>query len=281
MTSNDIITITLDNNNVPLDYDSSDENIIAKQGRKPYDKSIPRGTIPDKFGKTYEGSYDIPNWISRQSLINSLDGKADPDKLERYIEIKKSKGYIEIFPPWRKSIPKLKPSTTLCYLTKENTFRSGGFLLSVHFSNKMYKSDITLPEKKLYLLYRGFSRKNATVFPLQEDDIQRMWVKLKKQKIDKSTQRVILPIPYNITNYYMTVPDDYGNNIIIKYFRDNYDKDKFLDTEKWKKIQQNGWAFTNGTQNYEGIGPCIDDYNDVQELNVILDENTGIMKIKL
>lgn len=246
--------------------------MITKPGRQAYDPSIPREPLdPSKLKKPEFGV------VSRQKTINiGPDGTADLEQLNKYKEILTKKGFEQI-PP--NDIYDVKLGTRVAYLTTDNKWRSGGFLADIKNSNTLHGTKKLLDEYKIYIIYKGF---NGAAFTVQLEDIGELWVRNKKKpKISKREQKelkkkkmqereekkaaglaysdsesesetgheiknpVLVKIPVDKTNFPLILEDEHGTKSVIKYFRDEHDRKRFMTTEKYNRIVSNGWIFVD------------------------------------
>lgn len=221
--------------------------MIHIPGRKPYDPSIPRTVLDSSGVKDRQISYDESR-VSIQSFINGDNGHIVPERYEAYIKKLISRGFTKLEPD---SIYDLYPGLRMAYVTYDNRWRSGGFVLSVHdscteYGEKEEDIDITEKEYKPYILYKGF---NNAVFSLQESDVKEFWIKdtLNKPKENKN-EVIIFKIPKYETNYPVLLLNNNGENVIVYYARDNYARNRFINTQKFQKALSGSWMFEDGTQ---------------------------------
>jgi len=183
--------------------------MIRKQGRKPYE-----------------------GYKSIQQIINTGPGKTiNQERFEYYIK-KKNFKKIEVYQIY--SIP---IGSKLAYVTKDNKWRSGGFLISIKNSNTLYDTKETLDTYKIYIEYKGF---NGALYSLQEDDIRELYILPKKQK---KNDKVVMPMVGTPTKYPIYVQDEKGNDVVVKYARDVHDRDRFMNTLKYRNILSRGFVF--------------------------------------
>ena len=108
----------------------------------------------------------------------------------------------------REQLEKYPIGSTISYLNINNVFRSGGFITKFCADYFIY----TLPD---------FETKYRTRY----SHIQKMWIK---------NTSIIPAIKNKKTNFPVKI-----NDIVVYYGIDNFDAQRFQNTEKYKKI--NGW----------------------------------------
>jgi hypothetical protein len=206
--------------------------------RKPYDPDEPRVPL-------YEDNREPdPDYKSIQKSINSgPGGTISRPILEKYLEKLKKRGFTRI--PIG-DVYEVKNGSRIAYVTKDNKWRSGGFLLGVKNSNTVYDSDVKLDTYKIYISYKSF---NNALFNVQEDDIRELWVKTFGQ--NKDSGPIIISEPTAATSYPITAPDKNGKPVVIKFSRDEFDRQRFLASMKYARIIKNGWTFEDGSQKLE------------------------------
>ncbi len=205
---------------------SDDSDIVKKKDRKPYNKNEPR--------ISEDNPRETPsNYKSIQKYINSNGGHIDSDKLDKYLAKLKSRGFVNIT-----DIYSILPGTRFVYITTDYKWRSGGFLISLELSNKSYDTTKLNKEYKPYILYKGF---NNAVFSLQVEDIHKIYIKQKTAK-----QKIIqIKEPENITNFPVTAKNSNGDDEIIYYARDEFARNRYMNSKKYKKIVEDNheWEF--------------------------------------
>jgi hypothetical protein len=216
--------------------DVQETELVQRPGRRPYDPNEIRMPLHE------EPKLPPPTYRSIQQAINiGPDRTADPNRLEAYIHRLKSKeGFLEIPINDIYSVPR---GARVAYLTTDYKWRSGGFLVDVKNSNTLYGTDARLSEYKIYFAYRAFSR---ALFHVQEDDVARLFVKARKAPkatAAKVLEKVILPRPRDRTRFPITAMDRKGSVVIIKYFKDDAARKRFLSSQKYDKIMSNGFLF--------------------------------------
>ena len=219
--------------------------IVHKDGRKPYDASDLR--LADESIPGVVQREPPPGYKSIQRHINSEKGsKINQQRLESYLERITKKGFVKL--PV-KDIYSLKPGSRVCYITTDNKWRSGGFVIQVKESSTKYGEEVDSDaedydtEYKPYLIYKAF---NNAVFSLQVSDIKELWTKPKKTK--QKDQRTKFKNLGKETDYAVVLEDDFGNDVVVYYARDNPTRDRFMNTAKFEKALDFGWVFEDGTQ---------------------------------
>jgi len=216
--------------------------LVYKEGRRPYNPDIPKEPNPDYTKR------EVPeNYVSIQGRINTgPGGTVNERELTRYL----NKGnFIKLEKPSK--IKEKGSGIRFIYITKDNKFRSGGYLINCEYSNTEYDLETeenveTLKKKKMFLSYVGH---NNGYFTVQEQDISDLWVNpnkfSRKYKEKEKEEPVILERPVVIKEgkYPAIVEDSDGNPVVIKYFRDNYNLIRFYDSSKYTKIIENGFVF--------------------------------------
>jgi hypothetical protein len=250
--------------------------MIAKKGRKPYNPRIPRYVDQELVASTgkFIENKDVPyNYDSVQRRINKGPGRTvDPVELTSYI--KKAK-----FAPI--TFNEVEIGTRIAYITKENKWRSGGYVVSKNVSLTTYDNEqemtVRLPDEVLmnstpnmFLEYKAF---NNAIFSLQKEDILQLFAKKKftedekkqrarERKLEYKTRNrkldyldparsravdskipVLLKEPEIRTNYPIYDKNSLGSSVVIYYAKDKYSMTKFLESQKYMKILENGWEF--------------------------------------
>ncbi len=210
-------------------------DIVKKKGRKPYDRSIPRLAI-----NGYEDRQPEEDYISWQSKINTgPEGTVDEDVLEEYLS---GRDYFEVDP---KNIGSISTGSRLGYITKNNKWRSAGWLSSVEDSFTDYEGN-SLKKPKKYVVYKSY---NNACFSVQVSDVDMFYVL--KRLNDVVTHKILyFKKPTKRTNFPVIVENDKGEEVVIHYARDKHNQQKFMDTEKYKKAQEDStsWLFDDYTQ---------------------------------
>ena len=118
----------------------------------------------------------------------------------------------------------------------KGTFRSGGIVIGKN------------NEDPNYLMYKAY---NGCLFPLQIKDIEEIYVKDPNvtSEIDKTPKRINKTVyfkePNNITSYPVKLVSKLTNEeIVVYYAKDNYSKDRFMNTKKFEYAYKTGdWSF--------------------------------------
>lgn len=237
--------------------ESSEEetNIIHKDGRKPYDENEPRFAEGDHVNR------DVPDdYVSIQQQINSGPGKTINMKvLLGYLDTLRNRGFVKIEPNLISEVP---IGCRFAYISNENKWRSGGFLVSHNTSDSAYDPELGIvdgvyEEKRPFLMYKGF---NNAVYSLQVDDVFEFWYLprvdpkvFKKKQNEKRAKKnaskiVILRKPLFSTDFPVTLLDNNGTEVTVFFGRDNTHRNRFANSNKYLKALENGWTFEDGTQ---------------------------------
>jgi hypothetical protein len=117
----------------------------------------------------------------------------------------------------------------------KGTFRSGGIIIGK-------KND-----DPNYLMYKAY---NGCLFPLQIKDIQEIYIKdpniEKTERTNKAINKTVyFKEPTNITSFPVKLISKLTNEeIVIYYAKDNYTKDRFMNTKKFEYAYKTGdWSF--------------------------------------
>ena len=236
--------------------------IIQKEGRKPYDATIPR-SADQVYTHVMPRETNMPaNYISIQKSINCNNGFINEDILGVYLEKLKDRGFYAVDPDnFDKGL--INVGDRMAYITKDNVWRSGGFLVDIKYSYTKYgeeedqdETNTTDRERKPYILYKAF---NHALFSLQPEDVKVFWVKRKREQNARRTplQLPKFTIPSLETNYPVFLMNNDGNYVVVYYAKDNYSRNRFMTSEKFKRAQTEGWIFTDGTQGENFIEDTI------------------------
>jgi len=185
--------------------------------------------IPDP--KTnHDIRYDSDTYISIQTKVNN-----DMSYEKKYIAKLVADGWvslkntedIKVFPKGRPFKYRLNGNSLSG--APEGTFRSGGWLLGKNME------DNTNNDK--YIIYKGY---NGAIFSLQIKDLLEVYVKSSKRDI------TIFKKPSEITNYPVYLPHPKtGKPVIIYYAKDNYHKNRFINSSKYKKaVNTEMWSWS-------------------------------------
>jgi hypothetical protein len=118
----------------------------------------------------------------------------------------------------------------------KGTFRSGGIVIGKNNDDPNY------------LMYKAY---NGCLFPLQIKDIQEIYVKDPNiEKPERANKRISKTVyfkePNNITSYPVKLVSNLTNEeIVVYYAKDNYSKDRFMNTQKFEYAYKTGdWSFS-------------------------------------
>lgn len=222
------------NNKIPT------PNIIRLPGRKEYDANIPREELDGHVERKPSDGY-----ISIQKYINQNNGHINEEILNIY------KNNV-LIPLGFRLTPKNKildipVGSTMRFRKKDNTWKSGGYVVDISLSKTTYDENQNIIKdfnNKIYILYKAYNNK---IYSLQEDDISELWVKKLKNPKNKPKKDNIVEYvkPAYITNYPVYLKDSNGNNVTVYYGKDNYAKNRFMETTKYKNAKKFGWRFIN------------------------------------
>lgn len=207
-----------------------DESLIPKANYIRNDLQI-HPHIPDPKTK-HDTRYDPQNYISVQSKVNH-----NPLYEKKYIEKIVSDGWVSlrkvedilIFPKGRSFKYRLNGESLSG--APEGTFRSGGWILGRNLED---------PENNMkYILYKGY---NGAIFSLQIKDLLEVYVKSSKREIPVFKK----PDKNYKTNYPVYLTDNKTNkDYIVYYAKDIYNKNRFMNTTKYKKALAFGvWSWS-------------------------------------
>ena len=228
--------------------DDVSKNIVHKEGRQPYDKSVLR-----EADESVQGVIATPaptGYYSIQQHINSNKGRTiNKPRLNEYLTKLKKKGWKQIPVD---DIYSLQKGNRVAYITVDNKWRSGGFLVEIKDSSSKYDAvkDKVIEDRsknaeyKPYILYKAF---NGSIFSLQAEDIQELWTRPKKVKEERDS-RAKFKVPYEESSYAVILEDDDGEDVIVYYARDDYVRKRFMKTKKFERAENYGWVFDDGTQ---------------------------------
>lgn len=211
------------------------EKIIEKEGRKAYDANRLR-----LARSGYEDRQPEPGYVSWQSKINIGPGNTINQKvLDKYLE---EHGYDKVEPD---QIEGLGAGNRIAYVTTDNKWRSGGFLIRTEWSEEDANGN-PFDEPKLFVLYKSF---NNAVFPVQVEDVEMFYTRYGRANV--IIKKIItFKKPERITNFPVYLKDEDGYDVVVYYARDEDGRRKFKSREKYKKALSDpeGWSFDDGSQ---------------------------------
>jgi hypothetical protein len=214
----------------------SKKDIVEIEGRKPYNKAVPRIAR-----EGYENRQPDAGYISWQSKINTgPKGTINEKVLERYLA---SSGYEEVDP---EDIDRIPSGARIAYITKSNKWRSAGWLSRVEESETDADGNEFEDGPRKYVLYKSY---NNACFPVQVDDVEMFYVMV--PKVEVTVEKMIyFKIPQKVTNFPIMLTNSEGEEVIVGYSRDEYNRKKFMKTNKYKKAKEDpdSWAFEDGSQ---------------------------------
>lgn len=180
----------------------------------------------------HDTRYDPQNYISVQTKVNN-----NPNYEKMYMSKIISDGWVSlkrvedilIFPKGRSFKYRLNGDSMSG--APEGTFRSGGWIIGKNLDD---------PDNNTkYILYKGY---NGAVFSLQIKDLLEVYIKSSKKDIPVFKK----PDLNYKTNYpvYLIDPETKKNKIIY-YAKDQFNKDRFMNTIKYKKALAYGlWSWS-------------------------------------
>jgi hypothetical protein len=209
----------------------SKKDIVDIEGRKPYNKAVPR-----LAANGYEQRQPDPSYVSWQSKINTgPKGTINEKVLESYL---KSSGYEEVDP---EDIDRISSGARIAYITKTNKWRSAGWLSRVEESETDADGNEFEDGPRKYVLYKSY---NNACFPVQVDDVEMFYVMV--PKIEPVVAKMIyFKRPVRVTNFPIMLENSEGEEVIVAYARDSYNQKKFMKTDKYKNAKNDpeSWAF--------------------------------------
>lgn len=175
-----------------------------------------------------DNRYDKNSYISVQTKVNS-----DPVFETKYINSLAQSGWVAIAN--LKDIKKLNKGRMFKYRlngdsmsgVEDGTFRSGGWFIG--------KNENDPDNNENYILYKGF---NGAIFSLQLKDLKEVYIKSEKRNIPVFKK----PDYDNPTNFpvYLVEPET-GEDVIVYFGKDNHNKYRFMNSEKYKTALQTGY----------------------------------------
>jgi hypothetical protein len=218
--------------------EESEDDIVEIEGRKPYNKAVPR-----LAREGYEDRQPEEGYVSWQSKINTgPKGTINEKVLERYLA---KSGYEEVDP---EEIDRIPSGSRIAYITKSQKWRSAGWLSRVEESETDIDGNEYEDGPRKYVLYKSY---NNACFPVQVDDVEMFYVMIPKAEII-ITKMVEFKRPTRVTNFPIMIENSEGEEVVIAYARDEYNRKKFMATEKYKNASKDpeGWIFSD-TQDQE------------------------------
>jgi hypothetical protein len=177
--------------------------------------------VPDLKTK-HDTRYDPDRYISVQTKVNN-DVKFEKEYIAKLV----SEGWVALKNP--EDIHAYPKGRSFKYRLNgeslsgapEGTFRSGGWLLGKNLQDREHNDK--------YVMYKGY---NGAIFSLQIKDLLEVYVKSSKRDV-----AVFKKPDYNFrTNYPVYLPDpETGKKVIVYFARDEYHKQRFMNTSKYKK----------------------------------------------
>jgi hypothetical protein len=172
---------------------------------------------------------DYSQYQSYQKIINSNKGEIDNELLEEHIEEMMASRFN-----WEEVIVdfnQLQPGDRIrytCYTPKgKYKFRTGGWVSAIDPSGK-------------WLAYHSHTH---TSWSLQKEDVVRLFVVKGKRK--KKIETIIyFNVPGEITEHNSYLKDSEGILIRVGSFRDNWSKERFENSKKFRKAVDGAkWIF--------------------------------------
>jgi len=213
--------------------------IVKKPGRKAYDSSEYREPL-----NGYELKEAPSDYVSHQRRINSEeDGTINQEILDEYLE---SHNYEQID---NSDVEKMPSGSRIAYITVDNKWRSGGFLSKVETSTKDFDGNKT--RRKNYLIYKAFG---GTAFSVQFEDVEVFYTQIKQEKKVIIKKVVVFKKQaeedIKSRSFPVKLKNSKGDRVLIYYAKDAYNRDVFINTQKFKKALEDPdiWEFDDGTQ---------------------------------
>jgi hypothetical protein len=256
------------------------------------DSQSVNGAKYDKPRKPINGHRErvAPNgYKSIQKELNSDNGRLNVEKFNEYVDTLTKDGWLE-FP--LNNVPKyikcLSPGMRVSYITNDNLYRSGGYLIDVHLSE----------EDEYYAAYKGF---NGAVWHVQFNDISHLYfqdankirlqkkiakenakAELRKQKEQNRKQKLCekelsgpkpvkfrRPRAFGKAEYAVTIPDQNGIEVPVFYGRNNQDVMRFMSTAKFlKALNTKHWTFVDDDDDTNTEVSSISDRTTVIRVNL-------------
>jgi len=215
------------------------KKIIEKPGRKAYDANKLRLA---RAG--HEDRQPEANYISWQSQINSgPKGTIDEDILEEYLE---NSTYEEID---LEEVDILPAGSRIAYIRKNpRKWCSAGWLSRVEESYEDVDGN-PYDEPKRYILYKAY---NNSCFPVQIEDLEKLYV-MKPKVTEEIVKMIYFKQPARETNFPVTLINAEGEEVIVYYAKDNYGRNVFMNSNKYKRASEDPeiWEFEGGGQEPE------------------------------
>jgi hypothetical protein len=146
--------------------------------------------------------------------------------------------YEEVDP---ENIDDIPSGSRIAYITKDNKWRSAGWLSRVEMS---YEDADGKPFKKpkKYVLYKSY---NNACFPVQVEDVETFYVMTAKLPDLVVTKMITFKKPTKKTNFPVKIDDADGIEVVVYYARDEFNRKKFMASNKYKMAKEDpeGWEF--------------------------------------
>jgi hypothetical protein len=205
-------------------------NLLPKADNIKYDLQLYPHVVDPKT--QHDSRYDPKTYISVQTKVNN-----DKNYEKMYITKMVSDGWVAlksvndilIFPKGRSFKYRLNANSLSG--APEGVFRSGGWLLGRNLED---------PENNYkYILYKGY---NGAIFSLQIKDLLEVYVKSNQKEIPVFKK----PDLNNRTNYPVYLEDSKTQlKHVVYYAKDKFNKDRFMNTTKYKKANSFGlWSWS-------------------------------------
>lgn len=194
-----------------------------------------------------EGYPNLQKWIN-----TGPGGKYNLDRLNELTNSMNAQGWSLVFcPDWKDTVNaesicmNLEKGNRIRYVTNSSppsdktkeVFRTGGWLIECD------------PEGDTgtgYILYRGH---NCTIWSVQIDHLKYLWTisrenDEKNKKLRIAQKPAVFDPPGESTVYPVSLyHEGLGKEVIVYYAKDTYKKKRFMNTDKFKRAQANGWGF--------------------------------------
>ena len=180
----------------------------------------------------HDSRYDPNTYVSIQTKVNNNKyyEKMYIRKIvdDGWVALKNVRDIL-LFPKGRSFKYRLNGNSLSNY--PEGTFRSGGWIIGRNLDDPENNSK--------YVLYKGY---NGAIFSLQIKDLLEVYIKSNKRDIP-----VFKKPDLNYKTNYPVYLQDYktGEKVIVYYAKDQFNKNRFMNTEKYKKANALGlWSWS-------------------------------------
>lgn len=196
--------------------DGKNSNVIYKVKEEHTLKAIFTKHNEENDDKYYKDAapYTFPK-KTEQAKISE-----DPKKLQMKIMKMKDQGRTKVegdAEEIMKELENFPKHIHISYVTKEDMYRSGGFLRKVVNTEKERYFILWVPDKKIS-------------FPVQAKNVKELWIKTVQRKV---AEVKIEPTTKAPTKFPVVVGD-----VTIYYAKDSWDRRRYMTTDKFKQMQE-------------------------------------------